>query len=561
MARDTYDYVIVGAGSAGCVLAGRLSQDPQARVLLIEAGPPDTKPAIRIPAGAWSLMSSEVDWSYTTAPQDALGGRNEPWPRGKTLGGSSSINAQVYLRGDSGDFDGWAALGNEGWSYDAVEPYFKRAEGAGPDLSGHYGGEGPLRLSRLSAPHPLGRGFKDACVERGVESNEGFRRADLLGVGQPLVTQSYRRRWSVADAYLHPVRSRPNLKVLTGALATRVLLDSGLAVGVEYRQDGQELTAHAGSEVILCGGVVNSPQLLMLSGIGPGDHLKAVGVTTILDLPGVGLNLQDHLGVPVQMTMNQAALPDLAAAFLHLLRYYVGHTGALTSNRSEVCAFLKSSPDLEAADLALLFTPPPLPPLWPKPRWVAAEALGIVGRYLPLVPDRFTAGRPHPITIAAMVLRPASVGHIRLASPDPLANPIIQPNYLSDPAGRDLSLLVEGVRTVRSICRSPALASLLAGEWRPGPQVGTDAEIAGYVRRAAVSIKHPVGTCKMGIDGLAVVDPELRVHGVRGLRVVDASIMPVIPRGHMNAPTVMIAEKAADLIARARKRRDDASIG
>jgi choline dehydrogenase-like flavoprotein len=552
MARDVYDYVIVGAGSAGCVLASRLSDDAQVQVLLIEAGPPDRNPAIRIPAAAWSLQSSEVDWSYKTVQQTSLEGRIEAWPRGKTLGGSSSINAQVYLRGDASDFDGWAALGNQGWSYEAVEPYFKRAEGASDDISDHYGKDGPLRLSMLDTPHPLTRAFKDAFVDRGVDANEGFRRPDLQGVGCPMVTQSNGRRWSVADAYLHPAMSRPNLRVVTNALATRVLLDNDRAVGIQYRQDGEELSAFAPGEVILCGGVINSPQLLMLSGIGPGEHLKGVGVKPVVDLPGVGQNLQDHLGVPVQLTTKKSAMPDVAAAFVNLLRFYLNRTGPLASNRSEACAFVRTSPDLEAADLEFLFNPPPLPPIWPTPRWVAAEALGILGRYLPVVPERYTRARPHPILIVPMVVQPKSVGYVELASADPLAKPIIQPNYLSDADGRDLGLLVEGVKLVREVCKSPALASALAGDWRPGPEIVTDADIARYVRSAALSIKHPVGTCKMGTDALSVVDPELRVHGMRGLRVVDASVMPVIPRGHMNAPTIMIAEKAADLIAGSR---------
>jgi choline dehydrogenase len=521
------DYVIVGAGSAGCVLAARLTEDRQCRVLLLEAGPPDRQKEIHIPAAWTKLFKTAVDWNYATTPQPALGGREIYWPRGRTLGGTSSINTQMHVRGNAVDYDGWAARGNPGWSYREVLPYFRRSEHNERGATEYRGTGGPLRISGLRDPNPATIAWVDAAVQAGFERCPDVNGARQDGVDFTQVTQRRGARCSTAVAYLKPARRRPNLTVVTGAHATRVIVEGGRATGVEYRHRGRSETARASREVILSGGTVNSPQLLMLSGIGPASHLRSLGLDVVADLPGVGRNLQDHLGVPVSVHCRRPVTLMVAETLSNLLRYLILRRGMLTSNVGEACAFFRSAPDLPAPDLELVFGP------------VLFEDQGLKW------PD------VHAISAGTILLTPATAGRLTLRSRDPLAAPRIDPAYLCDPGGEDLRRLVAGVRMARRVFEAPALAPFVDTPRAPGPDVRTDAEVERYIRQTAHSVWHPVGTCRMGTDDLAVVDPSLRVRGLAALRVVDASVMPVIVRGHTNSPTIMIAEKAADLIRQA----------
>jgi len=510
---ERFDHVVVGAGSAGCVLAGRLTEDPTCRVLLLEAGTADRGLAVRIPAAFPKLFRTARDWNYRTAPEPALGGRALYWPRGKMLGGSSSMNAQMYVRGHRADYDRWKDLGNTGWGFDGVLPFFARAEGA-------------LTIGDLRDPNPTTRAFVRAAMETGIPPLEDAKGAEPEGVTVARVTQRRGRRWSAADAYLRPALRRPNLTVRAGAHVTRVLVEGRRAAGVEYRRAGERAVAHAEREVILAGGAVNSPQLLMLSGIGPGDALRALGIEVCRHLPGVGANLQDHLAIAVIVRCPEPVSLVAAESLANLARYLVFRRGMLTSNVGEAYALVRTRPDVAAPDLELIFAP------------------------VPFMEHGLVKPPGHGLTIGLVLLQPRSRGVVELESPDPLAPPRIRPGYLSDPDGEDLGTLVEGLRLARRVFRAPALARYVGAELEPGSEVATDLALAAFVRQKAETLYHPVGTCRMGIDDLAVVDPELRVQGVDGLRVVDASVMPVIIRGHTHAPTVMIAEKAAALIAR-----------
>ena len=539
---SAYDYVIVGAGSAGCVLANRLSEDGRNRVLVLEAGPRDDHLAIRVPAAAASLLGSRYDWAYRTEPQRCLEDREVPWARGKTLGGSSSINAQVYLRGHRADFDCWARLGNGGWSFDEVLPYFHRAEHNENPTSSLHGMGGPLNVAKQRDPNPLTQVFVQACAETGIPYNEDLNGTAMDGVGLPRVTQRNGLRWSAADAYLRPALDRPNVTVVTDAHVTSVLCEGGRAIGVRYLLKGRSMhVARAESEVLLSGGVVNSPQLLLLSGIGPAEHLRERGVDVVHDLPGVGHNLQDHIAVTLFVPMGPVAAPT-ARSVVALGRFLLFRRGVLTSNESEACAFVRTRPELSEPDLELVFAAPPLNPVLLTPRWAAHY---LRRRWRRSRQGRFRTPTRRIVGIAPVVLQPRSVGVLRLRSPDPRDPPVIDPRYLSDAAGHDLRVLVAGIELSRRILGTSAFA----------PHLHDNAALSGsgpspteFIRQSAGSLQHPVGTCKMGVDTMAVVDPQLRVHGIRGLRVVDASIMPVIPRGHINAPTIMIAEKAAEMI-------------
>jgi choline dehydrogenase len=518
----TYDYVIVGAGSAGCVLANRLSADPSTRVLLLEAGPPDHKREIAIPAAFPTLMRSVVDWNYVTEPQEALYGREIYHPRGKTLGGSSAINAQVHQRGHPADFDGWASLGNAGWAYADVLPYFRRSEHNERGESDTRGTGGPLNVSDLRDPNPLAQAFVAAAVELGIPRTADFNGGRFDGVGLAQVTQKRGRRWSAADAYLRPAKRRSNLTVLTGAHATRIILEGTRAVGVECVRDSVPQMILSDREVVLCGGALNSPQLLMLSGIGDVDRLRAVGITATHDLPGVGQNLQDHPMVVVKYASRLPVSLLTAGSFGNLLRYILFRQGPLTSNVAEALAFVRSSPDLPAPDLELVCAP--------------------------VFYDVMSPPTVHAFSIGAVALQPKSVGFVALRSGDPFAKPILQLAYLTDAEGEDLRVLVEGVRLARRIAMAPPLAPYRAESLVPRGPMDTDEHIHRFVREHVETIYHPVGTCRMGTDRTAVVDPELRVRGLEGLRVVDASVMPRIVRAHPNAAIIMIAERAADLI-------------
>jgi choline dehydrogenase len=519
-----YDYIVIGAGTAGCVLANRLSESAQTRVLVLEAGGRDAKMEVRIPAAFSKLFKTPADWAYETEPQPALAGRRLFWPRGKMLGGSSSMNAQVHVRGNPADYDAWAALGNEGWSYDDVLPFFRKSEHNERGPSSYRGIGGPVNVTALRDPNPATHAFLEAAHQVGIERCIDVHGTQQEGADYTQVTQKRGRRWSAADAYLRPAMRRVNLTVTTGAHATRVLFEGRRAVGVEYVRGGRRESARAAREVIVAGGAINSPQLLMLSGVGPGEHLRGHGIDVVVDSPGVGRHLQDHLACGFVVFAHRPVTLVAAESLPNLLRYLVLRRGMLTSNVAEACAFVRSSPELAAPDLELIFGP------------------------VPYIEHGLVKPAGHGITIGAVLLQPKSVGSITLRSANPLEAPSIDPRYLSDAAGEDARLLTAGMKLVRRVMRAPALASLAGASMQPDREPLTDDDFDTLVRRHAESLYHPVGTCRMGTDSVAVVDARLRVRGAAGLRVVDASVMPQIIRGHTNSPTVMIAEKAAEMI-------------
>lgn len=525
-----FDYVIVGAGSAGCVLANRLSADPGHKVLLLEAGGSDAHPFVRLPAAFHKLFQTARDWNYHTVPQPGCGGRRMFWPRGKMLGGCSSINAMIYMRGHRADYDGWAALGNPGWGYDDLLPYFKRNEDNERGADEFHGGEGPLAVSDLNDPNPLSEMIVRGFAECGVPTTRDFNGASQEGAGLNQVTQYRARRWSAADAYLHPVRQRPNLQVTKDALVHRVAFEGTRAKAVEYSLPGGRVeSAQAAREIILCAGAIGSPQILLLSGVGPAAQLAQHGIAVVRDLPGVGENLQDHLIAGVIMGMNRKDTLGSAESLPKLLRYLFARKkrGPLSSNVAEVCAFLRTQPDLPAPDLQF----------HAAPGYFFNHGLGR---------ERIHAG-----SIGATLIQPRSSGRLVLASAHPAEHPAIDPCYFSDP--RDLALMVEGLKLARRVFASSVFDGVRTEELKPGPQARTDEELGAAIREVVQTLYHPTGTCRMGpaAEARAVVDPVLRVHGLAGLRVVDASIMPAIPRGNTNAPTMVIAEKAADLLLQA----------
>ncbi|MGY2001629.1 GMC family oxidoreductase [Blastococcus sp. SYSU DS1024] len=520
---EEFDVVVVGAGSAGSAVAGRLSEDPTLRVLVLEAGGADDVLEVKIPAGLYKVWRTRHDWNYTTDGQPGLGGRKLFWPRGKLLGGSSSINAMIYIRGARADYDEWAELtGDPSWSYEQVLPLFRRMEDNARGADPWHGVGGPLRVEDLRSPHPWTTAVVEAAVASGYPRNPDFNGATQEGVGQYQVTQKRGRRWSAADAYLRPAAGRANLTVRTGALTTRVLVEDGRATGVEYRCGGRLHTVRATREVVLSGGAVNSPQLLMLSGIGPADHLREVGVDVVHDLPGVGAGLQDHPLVPVIWNVRSGRSLRLAETPVNLAKWKAAGRGPLTSNLAEAGLFTRSNPELAEPDLQMHFLPVKF--------WKQAE----------VDPDA------EAFTSAVVLVRVHSRGSVRLRSADPTWAPAIDAGYLTDE--RDLDALVSGVEKAREIATAAPLASVLAEEWSPGGTVHGREALRQKVRDTLESLYHPVSSCRMGTDPLAVVDPQLRVRGIEGLRVVDASVMPTLVRGNTNAPTIMIAERAADLI-------------
>jgi choline dehydrogenase len=519
-----YDYVIVGAGSAGCVLAARLTEDPAIRVLLIEAGGRDSRLAVRIPAAFSRLFKTECDWGYMTVPQRELADRSLYWPRGKMLGGTSSMNAQMHVRGNRADYDAWAALGNTAWGYDDVLPYFRRSEHNERGPSPFRGTGGPLTISDLRDPNPATTAFLAAAVEAGFARSADVNGERQDGVDYTQVTQKRGARASTASAYLRPAMRRPNLSVVTGAQATRIRFEGRRARGVAYRRGGTLTTAHAEREVILAGGAINSPQLLMLSGVGPADHLRAVGIDVVHDLPDVGRHLQDHLVCGVIVNARTTDTLVAAESVPNLLRYVVLRRGMLTSNVAEACGFFRVPADAPAPNLELLFAP------------------------VPFIDHGLIRPTEHGLSLGVVLLQPKSSGAITLRSSDPLDAPLIDPSYLTDPGGEDLRLLIEGMKVAWRVMRSPALAAHAGEPMIPDREPRTDEELAAFIRQRAETLYHPVGTCRMGTDEMAVVDPALRVRGLEALRVVDASVMPGIIRGHTNSPTIMIAERAVDLI-------------
>ena len=516
----SFDYVIVGAGSAGCVLAARLTEDPDVRVLLLEAGGPADNPNIDVPAAGPALWRTAVDWNFTTVPQKHLRERALYWPRGKVLGGSSSINAMIYIRGNRADYDEWRDLGNPGWGYDDVLPYFKRAEDNARGADEFHGAGGPLRVEDPRWVSGLGRAFVSAGVAAGFPANADFNGAAQDGFGVYQVTQRRGERWSTYKAYLRPAMERPNLTVQTHALTHRVLVEGGRATGVAYTHRGVAETARAEREVLLCGGAVASPHLLQLSGIGPADHLREAGVDVVADLPGVGENLQDHLVADWSHRCDTGSLFEADRNRGNLIAYLARRRGPLTSVVAEVGGFVRTRDGLDAPDLQFHF--------------------------LPALVDELGAKTPHGHgwTIWPTLLKPRSAGTVRLRSTDPRWAPAIDPNYLEDP--EDVDTLVRGLELSREIASQAPMAGHLGERFHP--PAGAEEDLGEYVRANCQTLFHPVGTCRMGADELAVVDAELRVHGVEALRVADASVMPAVPRGNTNAPTIMVAERAADLI-------------
>ncbi len=527
-----YDYIIIGAGSAGCVLANRLSEDPDCNVLLLEAGPRDWNPFIHMPAGIAKLVGQKgVNWDYDTAPEPQLDNRTLWWPRGKVLGGSSSINAMCYIRGVAADYDGWAAQGAVGWDWTSVLPYFKRSEGNARGGDALHGGDGPLAVSDLRYVNRLSQVFIEAGQQAGLAHNTDFNGASQQGVGLYQVTQKDGARCSAAVGYLDPAKSRANLTVLTGALASRVTFDAPASTnpranGVTYAMRGQAFHQPASREVILCGGAINSPQLLMLSGIGPEAELRGQGIDVVVDSADTGANLQDHLDI---CTLQHATagvtydrVSDLRIAFDYFVR---GRSGPGTSNIAEAGGFVRSQHATDGrADIQFHFVP---------------AMLDDHGRHR-LAGDGYT--------LHACFLHPRSRGRIGLASNRASDKARIQANYLGDAGGFDLKMMVECAKVSREVFAQKAFDAYRGAPIFPARDDLTDSELVAFIRAKAETVYHPVGTCRMGSDGASVVDPELRVRGVDGLRVVDASVMPSVPTGNTNAPTIMIAERAADLI-------------
>jgi len=525
-----YDYVIVGAGSAGCVLAARLTENPDTRVLLLEAGPPDDAAEIHLPAAAGRLLQSTFDWNYQTVPQERAGGRSVYWPRGRTLGGSSSIDAMIYIRGSRYDYDTWRdEYGCDGWGYTDLLPYFLRAEGNSRGASAFHAASGPLTVQDLRYRSPLTTAFVDAARQAGLAANDDFNGPRQDGVGFYQVTQRGGRRWSAADAYLHPAAGRPNLTVHTDALVTGLAMAGGRASGVHYLRRGVAETARAEGEVILAAGAIGSPQILMLSGIGPADHLRAQDIAVLADSPGVGANLSDHPVVTAIWPTPKSRGIWEQEGRRNLARWQLRHSGPLTTNLAESGGFSRTDAALPAADL----------------QWHALPA--------PYQNGGLTDPAIRALSLLVGLAAVGSRGQVRLRSADPRHKPLIDPAYLS--AGADIEPLVTGIRLAREFAAARPMAKICSAELAPGDDVRTDAEIREFVRRDLTSRYDPAGTCAMGGDSMvaasrltSVVDPELRVRGVEGLRVVDASVMPAVPRGHTNAATIAIAERAADLI-------------
>jgi choline dehydrogenase len=521
VALREFDYVIVGAGSAGCVLANRLSTDPSVSVALVEAGPRDRKLEIKLPAAFPKLFHTKYDWDLNTTSQPELKARELYWPRGKTLGGSSSLNAQMWVRGSRADYDTWGSQAN-GWSYEEVLPYFKRSEHRnGSNRGGVYGVGGPLWIEELRDPNPLRDAFLKACAEKGMVALDELNDSGTDGFAPTPVTQRRGRRWSAADGYLRPALKRPNLTLFLESMTQRVILEGTRAVGIEYRDSAGALgRLKATREVILCAGAVHSPALLQLSGIGPEDVLQAAGVPVRIASPDVGRNLQDHLSVAVIMYSREDITLLNAEKPIHLINFLARRRGMLTSNVGEAVAFLRSDPALTRPDLEFIFAP------------------------VPFMNHGQDEPPGHGVTIGVVLLQPESRGTITIRSADPSVAPAIEPNYLHEPA--DLRRLITGVELAQALFATKALDAHVS---RPMMPTESETDLEEYVRAHAETLYHPSGTCRMGEDVESVVDAEVRVRGVDGLRVVDASVMPTIIRGHTHAPTVMIAERAADLIA------------
>ena len=527
---DTYDFIVTGAGSAGCAVAGRLSESGRYRVLLLEAGGRDSYPGIHIPLGYTKTFANpRYNWMFESEPEKELNNRTLYQPRGKVLGGTSSINGMVYMRGTSTDYDGWRQRGCEGWDWDSILPYFKRAEDQERGPNEFHGTGGPLHVSN-PVRTPLGDAMVKASIEAGIPANDDFNGARQEGVGYYQTTTTNRRRWSSARAYLGPARGRQNLTVATNAHATRILFDDRRAVGIEYRTPDGLKTARALGEIVVSGGVYGSPQLLQLSGLGPADLLGEFGIPVVRDMAGVGKNLHDHFNTylvwrcPQKITVNDMAMSP-ALKLKAAMQYAVNRSGHLSNAGIYAGALVRSDPRLEQPDLQINMS-----------GWSAMERLR-------------TGLKPHPFsafTFSPVHLRPEGRGWVRIKSPDPLAPPAIQFNFLA--SDYDFQALIYGARLSRKIAAQPALKPFVAEEVLPGSECQSDEQMIEEIRVRGVSNLHPVGTCRMGREVDAVVDPRLRVHGVERLRVADASIMPQVPGGNTNAPSIMIGEKCAAMV-------------
>ena len=522
------DYVIIGGGTAGCVLANRLSADPACEVVVLEAGDDYTSRWIGMPAGVAKLFAHpRLNWRYYTEPEAALGGRRLYWPRGKVLGGTSSINGMTFTRGQAADYDAWGALAGGGWSWESVLPYFKKFEDSPFGTREFRGSTGPLRIGPIVSPHPLSRAFLEACVAAGIPFNDDYNGATQEGIAFTQVMMRDGVRVSAASAFLAPARARPNLRVLTRSPVRRIVVADGRATGVEFGHGRRVETIGARREVLLCAGTVASPQILLLSGIGAAGALGALGIAPVADLPAVGRNLQEHVRVPLVF---RTAAPSFnreargVRLLRHVARYVRERKGLLAVTASQVNGFVRSSPEVERPDLQLVFRPS------------SGDYKG--GRYV--------IHKHEGVMAMVGLLRPQSRGHIALRSPDASVAPAIVAGHLSDPA--DVEPLVQGVRLLRSVFATAPLSDVAVEEMRPGAAVATEEALRAYVLATADSMFHAVGTCAMGTAADAVTTPELRVRGVDGLRVVDASVMPLVPSGNTAAAVMMIAERAADLI-------------
>jgi choline dehydrogenase len=530
----SYDYIVVGAGSSGCVLANRLTEDPNVRVLLLEAGDKDKNPFIHMPAGIGRVKGNpKTDWCYQTSPQPFLNDRNIPIPRGKVLGGSSAINAMVYIRGQREDYDSWRDQGNAGWGYEDVLPYFIQSESnSGADIDpGYHGTSGPLSVMDRIHTHPLSDAFVDAAVSAGMPSNRDFNGETQEGFGRFQVTQKNARRCSAAVAYLNPAKARPNLSIVSKAHVLKLVIDKDRVAGVRYLCAGEVIEVAADQEVLLSAGAIGTPQILMISGIGPADELSSLGIDVALDLPGVGKNLQDHLNLSVLATtkdpISMAGSSGGSRAIKSLLQYLWNKTGPGTTNGAETGGFVSTHLSDARPDVQMHFIPMML--------GAGMKDTGI-----------------HGVTVHACNLRPTDRGEVRLASTDPTVAPIIDNRFLATDG--NIQVMRAATQIAREIFAQKPLAQFMSGEFAPGLSKASDADIDAFIRATAETEYHPVGTCKMGQDAMAVVDSDLRVHGFQNLRVVDASIMPTIVSGNTNATCSMIAEKAADQILHQKRR-------
>jgi choline dehydrogenase len=527
--NKTFDYIIVGAGSAGCVLANRLTESGAYKVLLLEAGGEDRNPWIHIPIGyAKHFVNPKINWLYETAPGEEWVKRPVMQPRGKVIGGSSSINGMIYIRGQHEDYDHWRQLGNVGWSYEDVLPYFRKAENRESGADAFHGGGGPLHVSDPKQSFPLCEAFLEAAENAGYKKNNDFNGAEQEGFGRYQWTIRNGRRHSAAVGYLRPARKRPNLAVETNAHTTRLLFEGRRAVGIEYRQGSELKTARANIEVLVAGGAYNSPQLLQLSGLGPAELLKSFGIPVIADLKGVGADLKDHFNAPIMYRVANTFSGNLIANHYHRrftagLSYVLQRRGMLGMAVAICGGFIRTDPSTHASPdiqvLLMLFSTDRAGP----------------------------TAHPFPgITVTTTLLRPESKGYVKIVSADPFKAPEIQPNYLA--AERDRTSLIEGVRQMREVMKDPAIAKYVVSEYAPGVDQTSDEQLVQYLRDKGRTSFHPVSTCRMGPDPSAVVDERLRVKGFTGLRVIDASIMPDIVSGNTNAPTIMVAEKGADMV-------------